>query len=515
MTDVFPFLPWLCAGGLLALWAFLLAGSASARAFVAGATLLAAGSAFLLLYAVSHRYTGEGFNDAALYHLQKGIAGLTWALLAPWLALGALVAGAGLLLGGLAAWKTHGRARQGRPTRWGWLLLGAPLALGANPGLLQAGQMGWRLLEQPRHAADLARRTVPVPPQPVAVPGAGRPNLVLIYAEGLERAFLEPDRFPGLTPRLNALRSRAMDVAGLRQAPFTGWTMAGQVATQCGVPVGNGQDGRGLESHPCLGDLLARRGYTLSYLNGSKLEFAGKGAFWAHHGYTRLHAHDDVRRLAGSPEAPVSEWGPYDDTLLAAARAEMAALERLGTPFSLTLLTVDTHAPNGYPTPACKGRHYREGPARAAAVPLLDAVHCADRLLGAFVEELLARNDPNLVVVLVSDHLQPKANGAEAWMPARLARDNLFLVWRHGMEGHRVDRPASTFDAYPTLAELLGMDLPAAGLGRSLQRPAPTLTEALGQTGFFARIQSAYTLDSEGFWTQRDAPPVSPISPPP
>ena len=499
LETLLPFLLVTSLVGCLGLLAFLLGRVSSKKHFLVASLALALALTLNLFYGVANHYTGVGINEAALFQIGKGIDGLTRELLMPlFFLLGMILVGFGGLLG--LAWlrmakrKTTARKPQHRA------FVGVlALAILPSPGLLQPVNLAKAALNQDQYRADLEAFSVEVKGEPLKTAPRIK-KVVTVYAEGLERAFLEKDRFPGLTPNLNRLRQSALDIGGVRQAPFTGWTIAGQVATQCGVVVENGQNGEGLDGHTCLGDLLQEHGFSLSYLNASHLSFAGKGDFWKAHGYTRLVGHQGISDLAGQPEAPKSEWGPYDDTLFMAARKEYQRLEKAGQPFALTILTVDTHANKGYPTPACaKTPHpYRGKPEGESE--LLKAVHCSDRLIGAFIETLLAQKDPELLIILISDHVQPKSNDAMAFLPRNADRENLFLMWGSERPAGVVNRKASPFDVYPTIADAAGLSVTRAGLGRSLLQPAPTAVEHFGSQAFFDRIQSAYTLSADGFW---------------
>lgn len=508
------FLPFLLGASLLGcagLLAFLVGRVTSKKHFLGASLALALALALNLFYGVANHYTGVGINEAALFQIGKGIDGLTRDLLMPlFFLLGMVLVGFGGLL--VLAWLRM-RKRPAPAHRHQNRVLMAALALAIlfSPGFLQPANLAKATWNQDQYRAELQAFSVETKAESSRVPKRIK-KVVTIYAEGLERAFLEEKRFPGLMPNLNRLRPSAVDVRGVLQVPFTGWTIAGQVATQCGVGVGNGQNGEGLGGTTCLGDLFQHQGFTLSYLNASHLSFAGKGDFWKAHGYDRLVGYQGISELAGQPQAPKSEWGPYDDTLFKAAQNEYQRLEKVGQPFVLTLLTVDTHANKGYPTPACaKIPHPYQGKPEGNS-ELLKAVHCSDRLIGAFIETLLAQKDPELLIILVSDHVQPKSNDAMAFLPRNADRENLFLMWGSERPAGEVNRKASPFDVYPTLADAAGLSVTRAGLGRSLLQPAPTAVEHFGSQAFFDRIQSAYTLSADGFWEvakPKTSPPPS------
>ena len=460
--------------------------------------MLSAGG--LIVYKASDAYTGVGIDEAALYHLQMGWTGVTQQLLAPLLLLAGMVSLAALVLSWVC-WRGYKRRESlsapAHSAAWMWAVWAGTLVL--NPGLLQAAAMGEYFFNRDAYRKELLEAAVSFD---TVKPGDAKPlSLVFIYGEGLERAFVSDPQFSDLTPNLRALAQDAVNISGVRQAPFTGWTIAGQAASQCGYPALHGQKTFGMflgSRAPCLTDVLAGWGYRQTYMNGSNLEFAGKGSFWESHNVGRRLDGNAVKNLAGKPDAPSSDWGPYDDVLLEAARVEIEMLRKKEGPFSLTILTLDTHAPYGHPTPSCNPDPRKVVPEQDQ---LRQAVACSDRLLGAFIREVREKMGSEVVIALVSDHLQPQASSLAPVMQPEKVRDNLVLLWIPGVPGQNIHRKASSFDLFPTLLTALNKPTQAAHLGRNLLNPATlTLTESIGEEGMDTRLRSAFIIDSDGQW---------------
>lgn len=497
-----PILFWLSSTLLTGVVGYLLFMAQRGRDFVVGAlgALVSAGG--LVVYQTANAYTGVGIDEAALFHLQLGWTGLTQQLLAPLLLLAGMVALAiGIL--GWVAWRGY-RRRAALPLSdkrrsSAWMCLGVAGTLVLNPALLQAAAMGEAFINRDTYRKELLEAVVPFEHQQST--HTNPLSLVFIYAEGLERAFISDPQFFDLTPNLRQLAAEAIDISGVRQAPFTGWTIAGQAASQCGYPALHGQNTFETllgKRAPCLTDILSQWGYRQTYMNGSNLEFAGKGSFWEAHGVARRLDGDAVKDLAGRPDAPSSDWGPFDDVLMDAAKAELDLLGQEKGPFSLTLLTLDTHAPHGHPTPSCNPR---PAPGLSSEQRLRLAVACSDRLLGDFITHVREKMGDEVVIALVSDHLQPKSNALESALNSTAQRDNLVLFWIPGEEGRRIHRDASSFDLLPTLMTALKKPTQAAHLGRNLLDPTtPTLTEAMGKAGMDLRLRSVFIMDTDGQW---------------
>lgn len=224
------------------------------------------------------------------------------------------------------------------------------------------------------------------PATEVSAPASTK-NLVLIYAESLESTYQAPE-FPEelLTPlALPAFADRSLSFAAFHQHAGTGWTIAGIVSTQCGIPlkplgvVGENWVGETTASFlpgaRCLGDLLRDRGYRNVFLGGASLNFAGKGSFLRTHGYDEAWGREEWQEH--NPAAPLNDWGLQDDALFAAALERLRELAAQKQPFNLTLLTVGMHFPHGFLAPSCKARY---GDMR-------DTVQCTASLIRDFIDE--------------------------------------------------------------------------------------------------------------------------------
>lgn len=441
--------PWLwavhtCVRGT---WGALTAGALATWVLVGGGG-----------WALAHHYTGEGVNLAALFHIQAGLAGLKLAIAGPIVGLAVVLLLVCASLGRMFWRRRHAPRANGTRARVGRvLLLASTLVLLASPGWIQ---VGWWLGQAA--GAQQARQALAEQAGTDISPRQARRSMVHLYLEGLDSGLFTQERMP----RLTALAREGTRIRGVRQVEFTGWTLAGQVASMCGYPPLRQTSGM---TH-CVGQRLAAAGYQQSYLNGSALRFAGKGTFWNREGYQRVLGDVDLRDLAGRPKAPLSGWGVYDDTLLMAAHAELARLRATGQPFGLTALTLDTHDPYNL-SPAC------------ADLPQNDlgaAATCTDRLVGEFVERL-RKEDPTLIIVLQSDHLSFDMKRTLALVGPAAHRDNLVLAWGPGLLNGTVDRQGTMFDLAPTLLTLTGQPTRRLNLGHNLLDPGSrTLAETRG-----------------------------------
>ena len=445
--------------------------------FFASFTLFVS-SVGILAYLIADHYTGVGINDAAFSQIRHGMKGLRWQM---WLPLvGACLAV--FLLVFILSIRIHKKISlypyrdisKRRAAVFFTLCLSVMLI---NPGFLQSGTLLYKAWSAQKHIESVMLHSkYPALPPPDVKPLSA----VYIYAEGLEATFMNEKIFPNLTPRLNRLSEKAVTIHGIKQVGFTGWTIAGQIASNCGFPGMEGDSAFANDAArwPCASDFLAKEGYRMVYMNGSSLEFSGKGDFWKARGYSEVFGDKSVSDLAQTPDAPFSTWGAYDDTLFKAAWNKYTALLKSDKPFVLTLLTVDTHAPKGMGTPSCKNmpkyRHYENS-------SLVQSVHCADRTIGDFLEKLLADLPPHVIVVLQSDHLQtPRADIFPVLRQYEKERENLFMAWGANIEPKKIMRSATMFDTGATFLSLLGRDPQFLNLGRDLLSEQKTLVEEHG-----------------------------------
>jgi phosphoglycerol transferase len=431
-------------------------------------------------YAVAHRLTGKGIDVSVIYHLQTGLGGTGWLDFAPVLAGAAVGIFLSLVLPACLIRRLQGQALQpspsgaARPLLMSLALMGTAWA--AHPGVHDLRQLGAAFLGPTSASADTFF-TPPLSLEGVQTVGPAR-DLVWIYLESLERGYLDSQRFPGLTPNLTALEQQSLSFTNLKQVEGTGWTIAGMVASQCGVPLLSLADGHALtgadrfmSNATCFGDLLKNQGHHLQFLGGASLVFAGKGAFYRTHGF-EPQGLDEITPLLPKG-TPVTDWGLYDDTLYAHAWQQLTQQAQQEAPLGMLMLTLDTHHPKGHPSVACKKMPYGD-----ARNPMLNAVHCADMLVGRFVRQL--QQHPRLkdaLVVISSDHLAMPNTATEQL--EKEPRRNLLLMLNSGLPAQQIDRPSTSLDTAPTVLHLMGLQVPAMGYGRDLLAADPTLAEAM------------------------------------
>ena len=308
-------------------------------------------------------------------------------------------------------------------------------------------------------------------------------NLVVIYLESAENAFgderyVEENAFAPLEGVTQGWQS----IENLKQFDGGGWTMAGIVGTQCGVPLRGTQTAQAgrldeigahssefMAGATCLGDVLRQAGYENVFLGGADASFASKGNFLRTHGFDEVH---DLEHWREEGVAEESEWGASDRSLMEQAKDEIDRLHETGRPFNLTMLTLDSHEPV-YLFDYCDAD---------TEIALTSALRCSMEQVAGFVEHIEEQGYlDDTVVVLMGDHEKFVVAQSEYRDFAKIENRTIFnRIWApDGAEIARDD--VDQLSMYATMLDLLGFDVAdhRAGVGVSATVPASAKTGML------------------------------------
>lgn len=305
----------------------------------------------------------------------------------------------------------------------------------------------------------------------------GKNNLVLIYLESIEDTFADDTVFEEnmLAPVQQATSGWAT-IPRLQQYEGGGWTMAGIVSTQCGIPLRTassnannydlnelGNSGhkveRFLPEAVCLGDVLKEEGYRNVFLGGANASFAGKGQFLSGHGYDEV---DDLKVWTREGETETrDDWGLSDRRLFERAKQKVTQLHEAGQPFNLTMLTLDTHEePHVY--------DYCDVTTEKAMTSI---TLCSMEQVAGFVGYMEDEGYlDDTTVVLMGDHRKMNVEGGSFWdeLKDQEHRTIFNRVWVPGGAKFARDE-IDQLSMYPTILELTGVELVdhRAGVGVS------------------------------------------------
>ena len=326
-----------------------------------------------------------------------------------------------------------------------------------------------------------------------------RPNIVLIYAESLEQRFFDETQFPDLIPNLKKLKEQSFDFLNISQGAGAAWTVGGIVASQCGYPLAgshgvNDNDlsifDRFLPKATCLGDLLKKDGYHLTFIGGADARFAGKGDFLNSHGYNEVI---DFNILLESlaDKSYLNSWGIFDDTLFDYAIDKFITLSDEGSPFLLTLLTLDPHGPIGYLSKTCK-------PYGAGDNSSLNSFHCSDQLISRFIGQV--RNSPysnNTIIIVLSDHLSMRNKATPLLESSQEPKRLTLFVNMPGGKKEINTNPGLHYDIAPTILDVIGYDIRGQiGFGTPLTRGPGYLPGKFGEDTWRKQIPKLVAIGS-------------------
>lgn len=307
--------------------------------------------------------------------------------------------------------------------------------------------------------------------EPVAELQQRPKNLVVIYLESIEDAFADETIVEenALAPLQRATRGWPR-IERLTQYDGGGWTMAGIVGTQCGLPLRGTETARpdeldqiGAEADSylpgatCLGDVLADAGYTSVFMGGADAAFASKGVFLSSHGYDRVL---DLDHWIDEEVEERSYWGISDRELMEHAKQEVDRLHETSQPFNLTMLTLDTHDP----------AHVFDYCPVTTEVEMTSVMRCSMQQVADFVEHLEERGYlDDTVVVIMGDHERFISDQSDYHDLARADDRTIFnRIWSpDGVEFAR--EQADQLSVFATVLDLLGFELDEhrAGVGVS------------------------------------------------
>ena len=425
----------------------------------------------IMAYFISDSFTGTGFDESVVYFLHTGVDGFeTSGYRYLFVSTGLLILlslYACIKLGKSSYFKNSHNARK---------LLAINVALVA---LLFVQPVMFTLATQP--LIDLAHGKESMAIE-LEVPGyieiPRKKNIVYLYLESFERTLLDEAIFPGLAPNLRTLERQGLAFTNIDAAYGARWTIAGMVASQCGLPLepmpNANKPGGFMPRAVCLGDTLKENGYIASYLGGASSRFGGKGNFYKTHQFENVTGLEEHLQNLPLGTTPYSHWGLSNESLFQVAWQEFSRLTKQSKPFALFLLTLDTHPPHGYPSPICKDIPFGDGEAS-----MLNAYHCSDQLAGDFIRRLLASEVADeTIIVVASDHLVMD-NDVSGQLEQSQKRRNLFFILEKNGRRESIDRQASQFDLAPTLLSVLGAEVEDYNLGVNLFEDNRTMMERI------------------------------------
>ena len=440
---------------------------------------------YLLLfsfYGISNYFTGKGITRATIYHIKYNLEGAGFFEYKRLIVLAAFLLMIGTIFLFFFVFKnTKKKVFINNSYLFSCSLLLLSLIL--NPGFVNivsilAQNSSFTL--KPKLESSVSTEFYDYYRKPYLVDTSeAKKNFVFIYAEGLERTYFNEKLFPGLIKELKKLEHRSTYFTNIKQVAGSGWTIGGLTASQLGIPLfstshGNSMSGMDyfLPLAVGLGDLLSKEGYTLTYMGGANLAFAGKGKLFKTHGFNEVLGSKELMKQV-KDRSYRTDWGLYDDSLFDLIYERFLELSASKEKFGLFTLTLDTHHPNGHISNTCKGIQYQDG-----SNPILNAVASSDFLISKFINKIIdSPYADQTVIVLASDHLTLR-NSAFDLLEGQRRRNLFMIIEPNEKKATKIQTPGSTLDIGTTILPFIGYN-GEIGLGRNLLKNTEKLNAEL------------------------------------
>ena len=321
-------------------------------------------------------------------------------------------------------------------------------------------------------------------------------NLIYIYVESLEASVSSKEAGgvfdESLIPHLESIAKDNLNfsnrdtLGGGRPVDGTGWTLAGLIASSGGIPMKMPLKTKIFDDFIpnfygayTIGDILKANGYNNYFMLGSDVRFANRDAYFKNHGNYTIYDYNYLVKEGLIPEDYFTWWGYEDSKLFTFAKDKITAAYNEGTPFNFTILTADTHFPEGYIDESCQDNKFTSHYANSFA--------CFDTLINDFITWI--KEQPfyeDTVIVITGDHLAVKTDLYNN-LPKNYDRTvyNAFINTDITTTNNK-HREFTEFDIYPTTLAALGATINGErlALGTNLFSDRKTLVEELGYDYF-------------------------------
>ena len=380
----------------------------------------------------------------------------------------------------------------------GLIRVGTPLCLAVCAGLLLYGffsmDLGGYLRDRTTESNYIEKNYIPPEETALTFPARKR-NLIFLYLESMESTFADAGHggaFPvNYIPELTRLAEENISFSGPEGGvnggyapPGTTWTAGAMFAQVSGLPLKIPISGNEMDTQfsffpkvRTLGDILRDEGYRQALLIGSDATFGGRRLLFQEHGGYEMWDHPYAQEQGWIPEDYSVWWGYEDEKLFQFAREQLTELSAGDRPFNLTMLTVDTHFPDGYRCRLCREDFGEDQYA--------NVLSCSSRQVDAFLSWV--KEQPfyeNTTVVVMGDHPTMDADFS-ASVDAAYQRKTYAVILNpaDGLSDPGVRREYTTFDLFPTTLAALGVEIEGdrLGLGVDLFSETKTLLEKDGR----------------------------------
>lgn len=314
-------------------------------------------------------------------------------------------------------------------------------------------------------------------------------NLIYIFLESMETTYYskedgglsEKDLIPEISrlSKENVNFSDTDTICGAYTLYGTTWTVGAMSAQTAGVPLKLSIDNNALGEYSTflggaysIGEVLQQNGYHNFLLLGSDATFGGRKNLFEQHGNYEIW--DFESAMAENRVTEKIWWGYTDDLLFEIAKEKILDLSKQDEPFNFTMLTADTHFPDGYQCEDCPNKWDEQ---------YKDVISCSSKKVGEFIKWIQKQDFyDNTTIVIAGDHLTMQSNFFELEEEQDYQKKVVNVIINPAVEPENTNRAYSTMDLYPTTLAALGVNIEGnrLALGTNLFSDEETLIEKYG-----------------------------------
>ena len=314
-------------------------------------------------------------------------------------------------------------------------------------------------------------------------------NLIYIFLESMETTYYsqkdgglsKDDLIPEISKlaKENTNFSDTDQLGGAYTLYGTTWTVGAMSAQTAGLPLKLSIDDNAMEKYSTflpgaysIGQVLKDNGYNNYLLLGSDATFGGRRNLFKQHGDYEIWDFESAKEENKATEK--IWWGFTDDQLFDYAKEKITNLASQDEPFNFTMLTADTHFPDGF---LCKDCHKKWDE------QYKNVISCSSKRVGDLVKWIKQQDFyDNTTIVISGDHLTMQADFFEPEEGQQYDKKVVNVIINPAVEAENTKRIYSTMDLYPTTLGALGVNIKGnkLGLGTNLFSDEETLIEKYG-----------------------------------
>ncbi len=317
-------------------------------------------------------------------------------------------------------------------------------------------------------------------------------NLIYIFAESMESSFFSKElggneNFNLMQPitelcEQNLNFSHNEKFGGAFSTFGSTFTTAGLVSQTLGIPLKIDSKIINIQkNHSCflnnvygLGNILKKAGYNQLFLIGSDKSFGNRDILMKNHGNFKIFDYFSAIKEKKIDSNYKVWWGFEDSKLFKFAKEKLSQLSNKKQPFNLTILTTNTHCPEGFIEKNCETKFSDQ---------YSNAIYYSVKQINSFIKWV--QKQPfykNTTIVVVGDHLSMATKHFEKWSN-KFDRTifNLFINYKSNLVKSK-NRIFNSLDLFPTTLASLDVNIQGnrLGLGTNLFSSLKTLSEIYG-----------------------------------